>query len=172
MTVTVHWLRPVLALGMTLAIGGTALADAPVPFHRDARELAPVALIGLWKADLAASSFKTSAPKAAMRSFAFTEGGRVLVTFTTLDARGMLSSGHWAAQVDGTPTVEYHSSAGSIPFNVVTLRKIDETTLDLTVTRNGKLDIEGTYKLSPDGQTLTYSYSGNVLVYHHWNMVD
>jgi hypothetical protein len=164
--------RP-LALALVLA-AGPILADSPspAPFHRDARELAPVALIGLWKADLAASSFKGTAPRAAIRSFAFTEGGRVLVAFHTLDARGVLTSGHWAAQVDGTPAVEYHSTAGSIPFNVVTLRKIDETTLALTVTRNGRTDIEGTYRLSPDGQTLTYSYSGNVLVYHHWNLAD
>src|SRR3546814_2194394 len=70
----------------------------------------------LWKADIQASTYKGTKPQAAWRSFAYTEGGKVLVSFATRSASGAITSGHWAAQVDGTPGIEYHSSAGAIPY--------------------------------------------------------
>ena len=159
--------------------GATLIALLPVATTaqdgnrlRDAREQAPAALIGHWKADLAASTYTGNKPQAATRSFAYTEGGRVLVSFATLTASGALTSGHWAAQVDGTPAIEYHSSAGAIAYNVVSFRKLDERTLSLTVTRHGKLDLEARYQLAADGRTLTYSYDGNSIVYRPWNLVD
>lgn len=154
-----------LSLAPTMA--APAPKDAPAP--RDAREQAPAGLIGLWKADFSASTFAGAKPQALVRSFAYSEDGKILVNFWTLGTSGNLVAGHWAAQVDGTPAIEYHSSTGSIAFNVVSLKKIDDTSLALTVTRHGKVDIEATYKLSPDAKTLTYSYGGNTIVYRPWN---
>lgn len=139
---------------------------------RDAREQAPAALIGLWKVDLAASTYSGAKPKAAIRSIAYSEDGKLLVSFATHAASGAVSFGHWAAQVDGTPAIEYHSSAGAIAYNVVSLKKVDERTLHLLVTRHGRVDLEAVYQLSPDGRTLTYSYGDNRLVYRPWNLVD
>jgi len=148
-----------------------ALAAEGVPTH-DPRELAPNALIGYWKADLAASTFPGAKPASAIRSFAFTEGGRVLVSFATRSADGKITFGHWAAQVDGTPSLEYHSNGASIPWNVVSWKVVGEGRLALTVSRGGQPTIEATYQLSPDGQTLTYSYDKTVIVYRRWTMVD
>jgi len=165
-----------LLAGAALATLWPAVATAQTPAQttsiRDAREQAPAALIGYWKADLAASTYAGGKPRAATRSFAYTEGGRILVSFATLNASGAFSFGHWAAQVDGTPAVEYHSAAGSIAYNEVSLRKVDDRTLNLTVTRHGKVDLEAVYQLSADGRTLTYSYGDNVIVYRPWNLAD
>jgi len=142
------------------------------PVRRDAREQVPAALLGPWKVDLQASKYAGAKPKVATRTFQYTEGGKLLVTFQTVSADGAYAAGHWAAQVDGTPAVEYHSAAGSIAYNVVRLYKVDENNLKLTVVRNGKTDIEAAYNISPDGQKLTYSYGGNVIVYRRWTALD
>jgi hypothetical protein len=168
-------LRPVFSALLVFAatqgsLGAPALAaDAALT---DAREQAPAALIGPWKADLAASKYAGTKPKVALRTFAYTAEGKVLVTFMTLNAQGKFSTGHWAAQVDGTPAIEYHSAANSVPYNVVSFTKVDETTLNLIVTRHGKVDIQAVYKLSADGKTLTYSYGENVVVYRRWDGLD
>lgn len=168
-------LRPALSMLLALtAIHGVAsvpalAADAPLT---DAREQAPAALIGAWKADLAASKYPGAKPQAALRTFAYTEDGKILVNFVTVNAQGQVSSGHWAAQVDGTPAIEYHSSAKSVPYNVVSLTKVDETKLNLTVTRHGKVDLTATYTLSPDGSRLTYAYGDTAIVYRRWTYLD
>src|SRR3546814_12225766 len=117
-----------------------------------------------------ASTYKGTKPQAAWRSFAYTEGGKVLVSFATRSASGAITSGHWAAQVDGTPGIEYHSSAGAIPYNVVSWKTVGQGRLHLVVSRHGKTDLDATYQLSQDGKTLTYSYDGSSIVYHRWTM--
>ncbi|MCW2387315.1 hypothetical protein M2333_000361 [Sphingobium sp. B11D3B] len=168
------WIRTLLAGAMmatSLSVSPVSAAE-PAQSLRDAREQAPAGIIGLWKVDLVASTYKGAKPQAAIRSFAYTEDGKILVSFTTLTASGALTSGHWAAQVDGTPGIEYHSTAGGLAYNVVSLRKVDDATLSLTVTRHGKVDLQATYKISPDGKTLTYSYDGNILIYRPWNLLS
>ncbi|MBN8831744.1 MAG: hypothetical protein J0G94_14250 [Sphingomonadales bacterium] len=167
-------IKTLLAGAMIAAsLPGTVVSAAgPGQQLRDAREQAPAGIIGMWKVDLAASTYKGTKPQAAIRTFAYTEDGKILVSFATLNAAGALSSGHWAAQVDGTPAIEYHSSAGALAYNVVTLSKVDDATLGLTVTRHGKVDLQAIYKISPDGKTLTYSYDGNVIVYRPWNLAN
>jgi hypothetical protein len=139
---------------------------------RDAREQVPAALIGPWKVDMEASRYAGNKPRAALRTFQYTADGKVLVTFMTYGANGSYSTGHWAAQVDGTPGIEYHSSAGSMPYNVVSFKKVSETTLNLTVTRHGKVTLEAVYTLSADGKTLTYAYGDNSIVYRRWDKLD
>jgi hypothetical protein len=153
----------------------TAAGQAPPP-RRDAREQAPASLIGGWKADMTASRYGANPPKAAYRFFEYTAEGKVLVTFMTLAANGNQSTGHWAVQLDGAPGIEYTRAYGSVPYNVVGLKKVDDQTFDLTVSRHGAVSITGQFKLSPDGQTLTYSYTyagggePTVVVYRRWDM--
>src|SRR3546814_12117857 len=92
-------------LATSLAGETTATTDPSTEFT-DAREKAPEGLIGMWKADIQASTYKGTKPQAAWRSFAYTGGGKVLVSFATRSASGAITSGHWAAQVDGPPGIE------------------------------------------------------------------
>lgn len=159
-----------------------AIASAPVclatahaaegDMITDAREQAPDGIIGMWKADIEASTFPGAAPKALLRSFAYTEDGAVLVSFAGHYANGRITSGHWAAQVDGTPGIEYHSSAGSVPYNVVSWELIGEGQLALKVLRHGEVNFEAEYQLSEDGETLEYSYGETNIVYRRWNLLD
>jgi hypothetical protein len=176
-------MRAFLGMTLAMALAAPALAQAPAATpaaaapaaprqFRDARERAPAALIGLWKADLAASTFGGAKPKSALRSFAWTEDGKVLVTFMTVGANGAYTSGHWAAQVDGTDGIEYHSTAGSIPYNIVRLTKVDEKNLDLVVFRHSQTPDRYHYTLSDDGKTLTYTYPNNKIVYRKWEAMD
>lgn len=160
------------AIALSVAAPAVPVAAAPGDPVTDAREMAPAALIGMWMADLDASTFGGTKPKAMFRSFAYTEDGKVLVSFATHNAAGAITSGHWAAQVDGTPGIEYHSSAGSVPYNVVAWKQTGEGRLELVVSRHGKVDIEAVYQLSPDGQTLNYSYGTTTVVYRRWTMLD
>lgn len=158
-----------LAFGLA-ALPIAAMAEG-TPQH-DPREIAPDGLIGYWKADIGASTYGSAKPSAAYRSFAYTEGGKVLVSFMTRNADGKVSFGHWAAQVDGTPAIEYHSSGGSLPWNVVSWQPGQQGTLALTVSRQGKPSIKAIYALSTDGQTLTYSYDKTKIIYRRWTLAE
>jgi hypothetical protein len=163
-----------IAPGVALAQAAPAPAPAAAPAHvrSDAREQVPAALLGMWKADIAASTYSSTPPREALRSFQYTADAKVLVTFMTVGADGAVTMGHWAAQVDGTQALEYHSNAGSTPYNVVTLTKVDERNFNLVVSRAGVTNITGTYLLSEDGQTLTYKYVAGgketTVVYRRW----
>lgn len=160
-----------LAAGTVAALPQVTLAAEGLP-QRDPREIAPASLIGYWKADLAASTFPGAKPAAAYRSFAFTEEGKVLVSFVSRSADGKTTFGHWAAQIDGTPAIEYHSNGGSLAWNVVSWKPDAQGRLALTVSRQGAPTIQATYELAADGKTLTYSYDGTTMVYRRWNLMD
>lgn len=162
----------ILAALLLSVLLGASLPGAHAAEHRDARELAPAALIGPWKADIAASTYVHGKPVREYRTFQYDADGKVLVTFMNVNAKGDYATGHWAAQLDGTPGIEYHSAAGSIPYNVVSFKKIDDNNFTLTVSRNGVVSIQATYNLSADGKTLTYAYNGNTVVYHRWNLAE
>lgn len=164
-------LNAIFATSVLAAANPTPASAAPQA-HRDAREIVPAALLGPWKADLEASTYIGNKPRVALRTFQYTEGGKLLVTFMTVGSSGSYTTGHWAVVPDGSLGIEYHSAAGSIPYNIVSLKKIDETTLNLTVTRHGQVSIEAVYTLSNDGQTLTYAYGGNKIVYRRWDKLD
>ena len=172
-----RFLSPKVGVAMFLALAMAHVTPtahaAEEPWHgTDALQQVPNALLGPWKADIAASHYTDPPPRKALRFFSYTEGGKVLVSFMTLNAKGQFSSGHWAAQVDGTPAVEYHSQGGSIPFNVVYFTKTDDYNYHLVVKRNGKLEITADYSLSKDGKTLSYRYGGTEVIYHRWDMME
>jgi hypothetical protein len=149
------------------------LDDAGV--RRSAWEQIPPGFIGNWKLDLAASQYATAAPQMQYRIFDYTADGKFLCTYITLTARGAFSSGNWAVPLDGMPGVEYTRAYGATPFAIVTLKKQDENNLHLRAARYGKVFEEGTFTLSPDGNTLTFSYhqgdKQDTAVYRRWDML-
>jgi hypothetical protein len=142
--------------------------------RRNAQEQIPGAFIGVWKLDLAASKYETSAPKAQYRIFSYTAEGKFLCDYITLPGKGPQAAGNWAVQLDGTPGNEYTGAYGSTPFAVVTLKKQDESSLYLTAARYGNVFEAGTFSISPDGSTLTFNYTQgakkDTAVYHRWDM--
>jgi hypothetical protein len=174
-------MRETLIVFSLLALAAPALAQPLAPLNdagvrRDAREQIPPRFIGNWKLDVAASKYGTAAPKMQYRIFDYTADGKFLCTYITRTAKDIYSSGNWAVQLDGTPGIEYTRAYGSTPFAIVTLKKQDENNLFLTAARYGKVFEEGTFTLSPDGDTLTFSYrqgdKQDLAVYHRWDMMN
>jgi hypothetical protein len=174
-------MRKSLVVLFLLALVGPAVAQPLGPLNdagvrRNAWEQIPPRFIGNWKLDVAASKYGTAAPKMQYRIFDYTADGKFLCTYITRTARDTYSSGNWAVQLDGTPSAEYTRAYGSTPFAIVTLKKQDENTLFLTAARYGKVFEEGTFTLSPDGDTLTFSYrqgdKQDIAVYHRWDMMN
>lgn len=155
-------------------------AAAPAPAGRitvaaNAQEQAPEALLGAWKADIAASRYTGTPPRANIRTFSYTAEGRVLVTSISQNAQGRTSMLHWAVQLDGTPAPEFTQASRSTPHSLVGLKKHDDRTFIMTVWEHGKVTLAGQLQLSEDGQTLTYTYGApgaaqNNIVYRRWDM--
>lgn len=163
-----------LALAAPVAAQPAAPAAAAAAAHRNAYEQAPAALLGAWKADVAASKYGGARPAANIRTFSYTDGGKVLVSSISQNAAGRISMLHWAVQLDGTPAPEFTDANASVPSSLVGLKKQDDQTFVMTVWRNGAVTLTGGFKLSPDGQTLTYTYgptgTENNIVYRRLNM--
>ena len=162
-------LAPVMALAQTSPPGETSV-------RRDAWEQIPPGFIGNWKLDPATSKYASAGPKMQYRIIDYTADGKFICTYITLSAGNSFASGNWAVQLDGSPGVEYTRAYGSTPYAIVTLKKQDENNLYLTAARAGKIFEEGTFTLSPDGNTLTFAYhqggKQNTAVYRRWDLLN
>jgi hypothetical protein len=170
-----------LVLVLTAAAAGAQPAQTLAPLNdagvrRSAWEQIPPGFIGNWKLDVAASKYGTAAPNMQYRIFDYTADGKFLCTYITLNAKGAFTSGNWAVPLDGTPGAEYTRAYGSTPFAIVTLKKEDESNLHLTAARYGKVFEEGSFTLSTDGNSLTFSYrqgdKQDQAVYRRWDMLN
>jgi len=165
-----------VALGLTLLCAGAACAQTaaePDRVQRDARERVPAALLGTWKADIAASTYARTPPREHFRSFQYTADGKLMVSFLTLGATGAQSAGHWAVQLDGTPGLEYFAANGSTPYAEIRLTPVDDRTFTVTNARAGVQEATATYALSDEGRVLTITRTPvhgdrTVVVYHRW----
>jgi hypothetical protein len=158
---TMRFLRSqALSAALVLCVAGapglaSAAAAARSAPQSDPRERAPAALLGVWKADIAASGYGANPPREHFRSFQYTEDGKVMVHFGTITAGGQTSHGHWSLQLDGSPGYEYLSTNGSMPLAEIRVTKVDERTLNLTNSTHGKIDSTARYEIAQDGKTLT-----------------
>lgn len=180
-----------LLLGLSLAHFGSPVNAASAPERakvdqelikrndaqrRNGLEMIPDALIGAWKADISASKFGGTAPKAQLRIFDYTHDGMLLVKVLSLSADGKQNGVNWEVHLDGSEGIEYMRTYGGTPYGIVTLKKISETKLDLGAIRYGMLVETGAFELSGDGKTLTFSYDADgrksVVVYRKWDMLE
>jgi hypothetical protein len=175
-------MKTILAALMFTTLAASA-QQALAPFNesaagvrRNAWEQTPAAFIGNWKLDVAASKYGTTAPKMQYRIFDYSADGKFMCTYITRSAKDTFASGNWAVSLDGTPGVEYTRNYGATPFAIVTLKKVNETTLHLTAARAGKVFEEGDFTISPDGNTMTFDYGQgdkhDTAVYHRWDMMN
>ena len=151
---------PIAAMALALVV---VLFDVPAhaqEARRDAREIAPEALIGTWKLNVARSTYTGGrAPKSQVRNFDYTRDGMILLHAVTVSADGNTGSHHWAVTLDGVEHPEYIRGQGSTAATLIGFTKKDERTLGITVRSRGNLMLRGEYKLSEDGNTLTHTTS-------------
>jgi hypothetical protein len=130
-------------------------------------------LLGVWKADVPASTYPGAPPREQFRTFQYSADGRILVSFMTLSTEGRVSSGHWSIRLDGDPGLEYFSGNGMTPYAVIQLKQRDPRTFDLTNGHYGVTASSAVYRLSEDGATLTIERmttggARTAIVYRRW----
>ena len=133
--------RTVLAL-MLLACGALAYADG--------------AWDGTWQLNVAKSKFDPGPPlKSQMRTIK-TEGDMQKQTLETVTADGKTTSSHSSYRMDGKD----YPITGSAEFDSIAAKQVDESTIDGTLKRAGKVAATTSRTLSKDKKTMTVTTKG------------
>lgn len=143
-----HSFLKTLLVGTVLAIGGAAVASAA-----DATD--PV--VGTWKLNLAKSTFNpaAAAPKSQTRAYKATADG-IDMMFTGVAADGSAVNGKSTFKYDGKD----YPISGSADFDMLSLKRIDATTIESTQKKAGKAVGTTTRSVSGDGKVLTLKSKG------------
>jgi hypothetical protein len=130
---------------------------------------------GRWTINLAKSQFKTSpAPKTQIVTIVPDGKDGVKVTADVVRANGAKAAFSYAGQYDGKEYPRTETGDGAVPGQTVTLKRLDNRTVErITYLKGKKLVIEK-WEISRDGKMRTVTQSGigpdgkpvdNVLVY-------
>jgi hypothetical protein len=130
---------------------------------------------GHWTLNVAKSKFKTSpAPKTQIVTIVPEGKDGVKVTADVVRANGAKAAFSYAAQYDGKEYPRTETGDGAVPGQTVTVKRIDNHTVErISYLKGRKLIIEK-WAISADGKTRTVTQSGvgpdnkpvdNVLVY-------
>jgi len=116
--------------------------------------LAADAFTGIWKLDIAKSTFASENPAPKALTLTFTEEGASRTQILEgIAADGTATSTSWTAPTTGG-TVSF--PAGQGPNGGASVKLVDERTLLMTQNlSNGRRGASRTYQLSADGKTLT-----------------
>ena len=150
---------PIVAMALALVVVIVDVAAGQEGVRRDAREIAPEALIGTWVLNVARSTYTGGArpPKSEVRNFDYTRDAMILCHGVTVNANGNRRSFHWAVTLDGVEHPEYARGEGATVPYLVGMKKMDEHTLGMTASRFGNPFMVAEWKLSEDGNTLTHT---------------
>jgi hypothetical protein len=135
----------VVALGLVVALAGTALAQ---PGSSN---------LGTWKLNLARSTF---APGTAPKSATFTNvvaGAGIKSTADSVRADGTAVHSENTEVYDGT---DYPISGNSLNGDTVSGTRVDPNTLKLVYKKNGKVTVTTTNVVSSDRKTYTITAKG------------
>jgi hypothetical protein len=130
---------------------------------------------GRWTLNLAKSQFKTSpAPKTQIVTIVPEGKDGVKVTADVVRANGAKAAFAYAGQYDGKENPRTETGDGAVIGQTVTLKRIDNHTVERITYLKGKKLIIEKWEISRDGKTRTVTQSGvdpdgkpvdNVLVY-------
>src|SRR5262245_21408342 len=130
---------------------------------------------GRWTLNIAKSKFKTSpAPKTQVVTIVPNGKDGVKVTADVVRANGAKAAFEYAAQYDGKEYPRTETGDGAVPGQTVTVKRIDNHTVERISFLKGKKLIIETWAVSADGKTRTVTQSGvgpdskpvdNVLIY-------
>ena len=130
---------------------------------------------GHWTLNVAKSQFKTSpAPKTQIVTIVPDGKEGVKVTADVVRANGAKAAFSYAAQYDGKEYPRTETGDGAVPGQTVTVKRIDNHTVERISYLKGKKLIVEKWEISRDGKTRTVTQSGvgpdgkpvdNVLLY-------
>jgi len=137
-----------LLVGTVLAFGATSVVSA-------AGAADPV--VGTWELDVAKSRFSPGpAPKSQTRTYAATADG-LDMTVTGTNADGSAVSQKSSFKYDGKD----YAISGSADFDTLSLKKIDDYTVESVQKKAGKTVGRTTRTVSKDGKVLTLTSKGH-----------
>lgn len=136
-----------LAMGtLTIWIAAVAVATAQ----------APNVHVGTWNLNVAKSKYSPGpAPQSQILRFEAWEDG-LKATADAVDAKGTKSHLEFAAKFDGKP----YPFKGNPDGDMLTLKKVDERTIETAWTLKGKPSITARATVSADGKTRTVVHTG------------
>ena len=111
--------------------------------------------MGTWKLNEAKSHFKPGAPKNHLVVYE-ADGDNIKVTVDGVDAAGAATHNDWTGKFDGT----FYDVNGDPTSNKRSYRKINNRTLALTATKDGKVTLRGRIVVSANGMTRTVTTTG------------
>ena len=130
---------------------------------------------GRWTLNIAKSQFKPSpAPKTQIVTIVPAGKDGVKVTADVVRGNGAKAAFEYAGQYDGKENPRTETGDGAVQGQTVTLKRIDNHTVERITYLKGKKLIIEKWAISPDGKTRTVTQSGvgpdgkpvdNVLVY-------
>ena len=112
--------------------------------------------IGTYVLNVAKSTYEGApAPKSSIRTFDYERDGTILVTVHTTSATGSASFVHFLITLDGREYEELSRGGGGRSKTTVSARKIDDSNIEATFSRDGKPYIWHSWNISADGKTQT-----------------
>ena len=130
---------------------------------------------GRWTLNLAKSQFKTSAaPKTQIVTIVPDGKDGVKVTADVVRANGAIAAFAYAGQYDGKEYPRTETGDGAVPGQTVTLKRVDNRTVERISYLKGKKLVIEKWEISRDGKIRTVTQSGvgpdgkpvdNVLIY-------
>jgi hypothetical protein len=127
-------------------------------------------ILGTWKLNVAKSKYSPGpAPQSQTNKYDAWDGGLKLTT-DGVDAKGAKTHSEYAAKFDGKP----YPFTGNPNADMITLKRVDDRTLETQWSKGGKPTILSRSVISADGKTRTITQTGvnaqgqkvnNVIVY-------
>ena len=116
---------------------------------------------GTWKVNVAKSHYKTATPPQNQTVMIVPQGkDGIKVTVNAVNAKGEKSTVEYAAQYDGKEYPRTETGAGAVSGQTVSLKRIDDHTIErVTYLKGKKLGTEK-WEISKDGKTRTVTQSG------------
>jgi hypothetical protein len=130
---------------------------------------------GNWKLNVAKSQYKTATPPKSQTVTIVPQGkDGIKLTVNAVNAKGEQSTIEYAAQYDGKEYPRTETGPGAVPGQMVTLKRIDDHTVERVALLKGKKLTTEKWQITADGKTRTVTQSGvgpdgkpvdNVLIY-------
>ena len=116
---------------------------------------------GTWKVNVAKSHYKTApAPQSQMVTIVPEGKDGVKVTVNAVNAKGEKLTVEYAGQYDGKEVPRNETGAGAVPGQTITLKRIDDHTVERIAYLKGKKLVTEKWEISKDGKTRTVTQSG------------
>ena len=116
---------------------------------------------GTWKVNVTKSHYKTATPPQSQTVTIVSEGkDGVKITVNAVNAKGEKLTVEYAAQYDGKEYPRTETGAGAVAGQTVSLKRIDDHTIERVTYMKGKKLGTEKWEISKDGKTRTVTQTG------------